>query len=137
MDSQNWRQPLSLFKHMFEMYNLASALQDYELDFTSQEYIKSFSDCILTRIPHAFTSNLPHPDTDKGRSSPNKRPRKKTNTSNGSGGGENTYDHQAVDAFVRARHTLESNDEDESGRLNKVKQPITLSVDLNRRAPCS
>jgi hypothetical protein len=48
--------------------------------------------------------------------------------------GEHVYhDRQVVDAFTRAGYTLESNEEDENGLapLDQVKQPSTLSVDLN------
>ncbi len=56
------------------------------------------------------------------------------NTGNGSRRGEDVYhDHQVVGAFTRAGYTLESNDADKNGwvPLNQVKQPSTLSIDLN------
>ena len=57
------------------------------------------------------------------------------NTGNGLRRGEHVFhDLQVVDAFTRAGYMLESNDEDDNGwaPLNQVKQPGTLSVDLNR-----
>jgi hypothetical protein len=77
-----------------------------------------------------------HPDTGKGGSSSNKRSHKGQggNTGNSLRHGEHVYhDRQVVDAFTRAGYTLESNDEDENGLepMNEVKQPSTMSVDLN------
>jgi hypothetical protein len=72
-------------------------------------------------------------DADDDETSPSKRS-KGGNTGHGPRRGEHVYhDHQVVDAFTRAGYTLESNDEDENGwaPLNQVKQPCTLSIDLN------
>jgi hypothetical protein len=58
---------------------------------------------------------------------------KRTHLHSDNGEGEHVYDSHVVDAFSQAGYTLESNDEDENGLvpLNNVKQPSTLSVDLN------
>jgi hypothetical protein len=84
-------------------------------------------------------SKRTHGDTGDGGTRPTKRSRASHggqwgNTGSGSRHGEHVYhDRQDVDAFTRARYTLESNDEDENGwaPLNKVNQLSTLSVELN------
>ncbi len=88
---------------------------------------KNFTDSFMSKL-----SKRTKDDTDDDDRS-TKRP-KGDNTDNGSRRGEHVYhDHQVVDAFTREGYTLESNDEDENGwaPLNQVKQPSTLSIDLN------
>ena len=57
-----------------------------------------------------------------------------SNTGNALRHGEDVYhDRQVVDAFTRAGYKLESYDDDEIRwePMNEVKQPSTMSVDLN------
>jgi hypothetical protein len=59
---------------------------------------------------------------------------KNTFTSNALRHGEHVYhDRQVVDAFTRAGYKLESYDDDDIRwePMNEVKQPSTMSVDLN------
>ena len=130
-------QPSDLFTALFEIYNLVSIipsdgpphgsiLEDIEL--LNKELEDNFED---TFYPSKYSSKRTKNDTDE--SSPSKRS-KGGNTGNGSRHGEHVYhDHQVVGAFTRVGYTLELNDEDKNGwaPLNQVKQPSTLSVDLN------
>jgi hypothetical protein len=103
---------------MFEIYNLVSIIQSDRPELGNiQERIGLLSSDLSKNFKDTFMSKSTHCDTD-----------------NGLRDGEHVYhDRQVVDAFTRAGYTLESNDEDEDGweLLNKVKQPSTLSVDLN------
>jgi len=80
-------------------------------------------------------SKRTHGDTSEGETKGTKRSRASQRDNSGKGlrRGDVYHDHQVVDAFARAGYTLQSNEEDENGwaPLNQVKQPGTLSVDLN------
>jgi hypothetical protein len=76
------------------------------------------------------------PDSGEGGTGPNKRSDtgRGGNTGNALRHGEHVYqDRQVVDAFTQAGYKLESYDDDEISfqPINKVKQPSTMSVDLN------
>jgi hypothetical protein len=101
---------------MFEIYNLVSIIQSDRSEFGRiQERIKLLGSDVLNNFKETFISQ-----GGQG--------------GNGLRRGEHVYqDRQVVDAFTRAGYTLESNDEDENGwaPLNQVKQPSTVSVELN------
>ncbi len=91
------------------------------------ELWKNFADSFMSKLSKRTKDDTDGDDRSIKRS-------KGGNTGNSSRHGEHVYhDHQVVDAFTRAGYTLESNDEDENGwaPLNQVKQPSTLSIDLN------
>jgi hypothetical protein len=109
-----------LFTAIFEIYNLVSIIQSDRPGLGSiQERIGLLASDLSKNFNDIFISKRIQGD----------------NTGNGLRRGEHVFhDLQVVDAFTRAGYTLESNDEDENGwaPLNQVKQPSTLSVDLNQ-----
>jgi len=137
-DVQYWTtQPSDFFKATFEMYNLLSVIlsDTPELPDTRRTITLLTSD-IKQIFKNTFTSKRTHPDTDEGGTSPNKRSHKGQggNTGNALRHGEHVYhDRQVVDAFTWAGYKLESYDDDEIflEPINEVKQPSTMSVDLN------
>ena len=138
-DSQDWNQPFQLFNAIFEIYNLASIIQNDRPQLERiGERIETLANDISNNFAHTFKSKRTHHDTGEGGtpSNPTKRirPPQGGNIGLGLQCNEDVYeDRQVVDSFTRAGYTLESNDEDEKGfaPLNQVKQRSTLSVDLN------
>ena len=115
-DSQDWNQPFQLFNAIFEIYNLASIIQN---DRPELERIEERIEILANDISNNFKRICPPQGGNIGL---------------GLQCNEDVYeDRQVVDSFSRAGYTLESNDEDEKGfaPLNQVKQRSTLSVDLN------
>ena len=100
-------------------YNLASTIPSDRPELgETQDRIALLSTELSMNFNDTFVSKRTHCDTGDGLRR-----------------GEHVYeDRQVVDAFTRVGFTLGSNDEDENGwaPLNQVKQPSTLSVNLNR-----
>lgn len=119
------------------MYNLLSVIlsDTPELPDTRRTISLLKSD-IKKSYKDTFMSKRTQPDTGEGGTGPNKRSHKGQggNTGNALRDGEDVYnDRQVVDAFTGAGYKLESYDDDEIflEPMNEVKQPSTMSVDLN------
>jgi len=119
------------------MYNLLSVILSDRPELPgTKRLINLLKSDIRKGFKKTFTSKRTHPDTGKGGTDSNKRSHKGQggNTGNALRHGEHVYhDRQVVDAFTRAGYKLESYDDDEIRwePMNEVKQPSTMSVDLN------